>query len=201
MRVEKHRLEKRYIIDPGEYYVSDKPVVISTLLGSCVAACLFDGINKVMAMNHFLLTENTIASKKKIKDLSEVARYGIHAMEMIINGMLKLGAEKKYLKAKAFGGGNVLGFQLTKDNFFQIGEKNIQFIKEFLTKENIPLISSDLGGNHGRVIHFFGSDYSVYVRKIGSLETSNLINRDEKYWKKYNKEIKTKNTKIELWNS
>ncbi len=154
MRVEQLQLTKRYIIEPGEFHVSNEPVVISTLLGSCVAACLYDEVNKIIAMNHFLLTEDTIAYKRAPDKLGNIARYGIHAMEIIINGMLKLGAKKKYLKAKAFGGGNVLGYQIPKENFFQIGEKNTQFIKEFLICEKIPLVSSDLGGNNGRVIHF-----------------------------------------------
>ncbi len=198
MRVQHIKNEKRYVLDPGDHYITDKPIIISTLLGSCVSACLYDPINKVMGMNHFLLS-----NKRYMKDgalcLTEAGRYGVHAMEIIINGMINQGAARKYIKAKAFGGGNVLQPTAKKTGFFCVGEVNTRFIKEFLENEKIQLVTSDLGGNHGRVIRFYGSDYSVYVKKIGIRETDKIRKRDNKYWKQTIQKQKEKETEIELW--
>lgn len=199
MRIQKTLSSTKYILDPGDHYVSDKPIVISTLLGSCVAACLYDPINRVMAMNHFLLSNNRFKKEGSIIT-TEAGRYGIHAMELIVNGMLKFGAKKQNIKAKAFGGGNVLYQSMKSDNSFNIGEINSRFIVEFLENEKIPLVSSDLGGVSGRVILFFGSDYSVYVRKIETSETTKIIERDRDYWKSSLKDQQKISSDIELWN-
>ena len=107
MKVSTFKGLKRFTIDPGEYHVASGNVVISTLLGSCVAACLWDPVKRLIGMNHFLLA-NQRYSKSLSVIQSEAGRYGIHAMELLINAMLKAGADRANLQAKAFGGGNVL---------------------------------------------------------------------------------------------
>ena len=131
MRTETIDRHCRVILDPGEYYASNIPVTISTLLGSCVSACLFDPTNKVIGMNHFMLS-----SKRYSKDLpitqTEAGRYGTHSMELLINAMLKLGAEKHLLKAKAFGGSSLIGNGRDTSNFLCVGAVNSRFFREFL---------------------------------------------------------------------
>jgi chemotaxis protein CheD len=168
---------------PGEYYVTNRPATIHTLLGSCVSACLFDPVNKVVGMNHFLLSNRRYAMELPTC-LSEAGRYGIHAMELIINEMLKLGAKRSNLRAKAFGGGSIYLNPGVKDNFFCVGEVNTRFIREFLKNDGIPLVAEDLGGEKARVIHFIFGDYSVHVKKIGKDTASDLVKSERQFWLK-----------------
>lgn len=108
-------------IHPGEFYVTRKHLIISTLLGSCVAACLYDPVNKVAGMNHFMLS-NKRYSRDMPTCITEAGRYGVNAMELLINKMLNTGAEKKHLRAKAFGGGSLLPLKSQpKSNFLCAG--------------------------------------------------------------------------------
>ena len=169
------------IINPGEYYVSGKDEVITTLLGSCVATCLFDPVAKVIGMNHFLLSSKRYA-KNKAYYQTDAGRYGTHAMELLINQMLKAGAVRKRLEAKAFGGGNILALN-DKTNFSCVSEVNVRFIKEFLEFEKIPLTSQDLGGDTGRIVHFIQKDFTVLVRKLDPINAENVVNKDKIHWK------------------
>lgn len=162
MNIQPYKNTQRIILEPGEFYVSTTQEVISTLLGSCVATCLYDPVTDVMGMNHFLLAYQQ--SEHCVMD-SQAGKYGIHAMQLLINAMLQLGAKKHNLRAKCFGGANLLqkGYKIQEKG---IGSSNIEFIDHFLMSENIPVVSSSLGGMHGMNIHFIGEDYSVYMRKI-----------------------------------
>ncbi|WP_298036762.1 chemotaxis protein CheD [uncultured Desulfuromonas sp.] len=198
MRVEERGRFKRIIIEPGEYYVSDQEVVISTLLGSCVSACLYDPQKKIVGMNHFLLSNRRYARNMPIT-ISEAGRYGTHAMELLINEMIKLGARRENLKAKAFGGGSLLHVARQADNFCCVGEVNGRFIHEFLDNEGIPLVAADLGGNSGRVIHYSASDFSVYARKIHRERIGGLVKRDRQFWESKIKEQETTTAQPDLW--
>lgn len=126
----------------GEYKVSKDPsVVFSTVLGSCIAACIYDERNGVGGMNHFLLASSTANTAKS-------ARYGIHAMEMLINGLMKKGADRRVLKAKVFGGAKMSA------NLHDIGGNNADFVQQFLQDEGIPVVSSSVGGNSARRVRF-----------------------------------------------
>jgi chemotaxis protein CheD len=120
-------------------------------------------------------------------------------MELLINEMWKRGAQRGNLKAKAFGGGSVLKpVDAFTSSFFAVGEVNVRFIREFLQNENIPLVSSDLGGTAGRVINFFSGDFSVYVRKMA--ETGSKLGKKEgQYWKKTIQRQEETDTQIDLW--
>ncbi|MCP4754946.1 MAG: chemotaxis protein CheD, partial [Proteobacteria bacterium] len=144
MRIEHPNKKIHVTLSPGDYYVTDQDAVLSTLLGSCISACLYDPVNKVVGMNHFLLSR--VGYSKVPLYFTNAGRYGVHAMELVINGMLKLGAKRKYLKAKAFGGGNVLSSEFENGDNFSVGDINVRFIREFLATEKIPLLASDLGG-------------------------------------------------------
>jgi len=198
MRIRNCKHYKHVTINPGEYYVSNEKVVITTLLGSCVSACLYDPDNKITGMNHFLLSSIHYARNMPFCT-TDAGRYGIHSMELLINEMWNRGAKRGNLKAKAFGGGSVLK---TSDafinNYFTVGEVNVRFIQEFLQNENIPLVSSDLGGAVGRVINFHSEDYSVYVRKMVATGAK-LIKREEQYWKKSIQKQEESETQIDLW--
>ena len=182
---------------PGEYYASNKAVTVRTLLGSCVAACLYDPVNKVVGMNHFLLSNRRYAQNIPIV-LSEAGRYGIHAMELLINEMLKLGAKKKNLRAKAFGGGTIyLGPE--KDNFFCVGDVNTRFIREFLKNDGVPLVAEDLGGEKARIIHFLSDDYSVHVKKIEKTSAPGLVQEERQFWLKAIEKQEKAKAQPEVW--
>lgn len=188
---------KRINVEPGEYYSSTTPLVLSTILGSCVSCCLYDEHSGVFGMNHFLIS-SPISDRQVFS--SDAGRYGIHAMELLINSMLKLGAKRQSLKAKCFGGADILEIQHTK-----IGRKNIAFVRDFLTIEKIPLIGSDMGANVGRLIHFFGEDYSVYVKRNDKKSQKQIIrNSEQRYYEKLTNESndvqnKLTSKNIEYW--
>jgi chemotaxis protein CheD len=198
MRVQNWKQHKRIIIDPGEYYVSNEEVVITTLLGSCVSACLYDPYNKIVGMNHFLLSSRRY-SRDMPASTTDAGRYGIHSMELLINEMWNRGAQRGNLKAKAFGGGSVLKpVDAFTSSFLAVGEVNVRFIREFLQNENIPLVSSELGGKVGRVINFYSEDFSVYVRKMAETG-ANLVKREEQYWKETMQKQEETETQVDLW--
>ncbi|MGB2130693.1 MAG: chemotaxis protein CheD [Marinobacterium sp.] len=166
---------------PGGIEVSRDPeVVLTTLLGSCVAACLYDPVSGVFGMNHFLLASRSARQSQPL--LSAAGRYGVHAMELLINGMLKQGAERRRLQAKVFGGANVLNGQAGGQ--FAIGEVNARFVLEFLHSEGIPLVASDLGGRSGRQVHFHGRDFAVYVKLLQGSRGQDVVADETRYLKR-----------------
>ena len=115
---------------PGEFFVSDEDMLIVTTLGSCIAACLWDRERRIGGMNHFMLPEGD----------RDHGRYGSYAMELLINQLLKRGASRSTLEAKVFGGGAVIA-TMTSIN---VGERNTQFVLEYLRTERIPVVSKDV---------------------------------------------------------
>jgi len=198
MQIQNLKHYKKIIIGPGEYYATDKKVMLSTLLGSCVSACLYDPYNRIIGMNHFMLSGRYHNGDVPFC-VTDAGRYGVHSMELLINDMMKLGADRSRLHAKAFGGGSVLMADgSAKCDFFAIGDVNAQFIMEFLQNEKIPLISSDLGGVSGRVIYFDARDFSVHVRKIKRTIRS-IAEKEEQYWKRTVDRQKKSETCVNLW--
>jgi chemotaxis protein CheD len=177
---------KSVVIGPGQYYVAQEKVTISTLLGSCVAVCLWDSSTGIIGMNHYLLARKARSSAKGCEP-NEAGRYGIQAVELLINGMMKIGAQRQYLKAKVFGGASVMGDE-GKKGFFEIGEANSRFILEFLETDGIPLVASDLGGTRGRKIYFCSDDFAVYVRKIGKSKGREIAVAEMRFWENITKE-------------
>jgi chemotaxis protein CheD len=181
MKIETLGRFKHVTLEPGELYASKEPVTISTLLGSCVSACLYDPVHRIVGMNHFMLS-----SKRYSRDLpiyrSDAGRYGIHAMELLINEMMHIGAERKRLVAKIFGGATILQRTGSVGNFFCVGEVNCKFIKEFLAEERIPIHAQELGGDKGRVIHFTNGDFAVYLRRVERSNSERIAQRDRSCW-------------------
>ncbi len=176
------------VLAPGEYLATTDDVILSTLLGSCVAACLYDPVNRVIGMNHFLLAGNV--NKHDQYFLSEAGRYGINAMELLINEMMKLGAKRNLLKAKAFGGAHVL--RAIDSGFTGIPETNVRFIKTFLFTENIEMVTSDLGGEVGRKIFFFNGDYRVLLKKLDSSTATMTEEQEQQYLRQQKEKLQRK---------
>jgi chemotaxis protein CheD len=173
---------RRVVIHPGDHYATGGNELISTLLGSCVAACLYDPVARVAGMNHFLLANRRYAKNMPL-NITDAGRYGVHAMELLINDMYRLGAEKKRIRAKAFGGGAVFE-DVSTDNFLCVGEVNERFIREFLRTEGIPLEAEDLGGQQGRVIRFRTDTYAVYRKYIVKGATEKVEKKERGYWER-----------------
>ncbi|KXX64743.1 chemoreceptor glutamine deamidase CheD [Marichromatium gracile] len=159
---------------PGEYYVSNRDLLMVTVLGSCVGACVRDRVSGIGGINHFMLPDD---KREEDEQFGRSMRYGDYAMEMLINQLLKLGARRHNLEAKVFGGGNVLpGF---KNNM--VGERNANFVIDYLDTEGIPLVARDLLGNYPRKIYFFPSSGKVLVKRLRSLHNDTIIERELTY--------------------
>ena len=169
---------KRITIHIGGYYVSKEPSVVKTILGSCISVCLFESENKIGGMNHFMLPES-----KDLDNLDDYnnTRYGIYAMEVTLNDILKLGGKKSNITAKVFGGGNVLPG--VTSNVLKIADKNINFAKKFLSDENIPIISEDIGGNSPRKVFFFNTENKIMLKKLGAVSNEFSVEQEIKYSK------------------
>jgi len=198
MQISQRESGPHVTIMPGEFYVSNSDVTLHTLLGSCVAACLYDPVNKVIGMNHFMLSNRRYARHMPVF-LSEAGRYGMNAMELLINEMLKIGANKANLRAKVFGGGSIYLTSEAKDNFFFVGEVNSRFIREFLKTDGIPLMAEDLGGDNARIIHFLHKDYSVHVRRIIKSTASDVVRTEKQYWQKTIESQEKIKPAVEIW--
>ncbi|MDM7862185.1 chemoreceptor glutamine deamidase CheD [Alteromonas sp. ASW11-36] len=173
---DRHFQQEAIKILPGEFYATREKGIIVTVLGSCVSVCLRDPVANICGLNHFLLPSGT--DEGIAHDLmSESARYGVYAMELLINELLKLGARKSQLEAKVFGGGNVLK-GITMAN---IGQLNANFVLQYLRTEHIPIIAEDVLGDFPRKIYFFTETGEVKVRKIKSLNNTTIIDRESEY--------------------
>ncbi len=140
---------------PTQYLVVDDDTALTTTLGSCVAACIRDPLLKLGGMNHFLLPEGDAGD-------GAPARYGSYAMELLINDLLKRGANRRRLEAKVFGGANVLkGFTSNP-----VGTRNAEFVRQYLRDERIPVMAEDLCGIHPRKVWFFPSTGRVVVQRL-----------------------------------
>ena len=159
---------------PGEYYATTSGTLIVTVLGSCVSACIRDRVSGIGGMNHFLLPNDGSGQDNL---LSDSARYGVYAMEILINHLLKLGARRERLEAKVFGGGNVLK-GITSIN---VGERNAEFVLDFLRLERIPVIAQDLLDIYPRKVYFFSETGQVLIRKIKSLHNSTIMDLESAY--------------------
>lgn len=198
MRIESYQQGVRVAIDPGEYYSTRSPGVISTLLGSCVAACLFDPKLRLIGMNHFMLSNPRYALDLPIH-VTEAGRYGIHAMELLINDMMAKGTTRSRLRAKIFGGATIMNRESESSNFVCVGQVNCKFIREYLQSENIPVDAEDLGGDFGRVIHFSNGDFAVHRRKIGGARSKLLGLRDRECWQNSIERQQKALPQIDLW--
>jgi chemotaxis protein CheD len=153
---------------PGEYYVSNENLVIMTVLGSCIAACLWDSRMRIGGMNHFMLPDG---------DSMDVSgRYGSYAMELLINEMLKLGARRETLQAKIFGGAQVMHSFTTMN----VGERNTQFVVNYLHTERIPVVSEDVLDIYPRKVCFFPVTGKAMVKRLAHAHPEELVAQEKR---------------------
>jgi len=143
----------------GQIHVANEPTVIKTVVGSCIAVCLYDPALRLGGMNHFLLPTPCNGDRP-----ADLARFGIHAMELLIGAMQKSGGDRRRLQAKVFGGGHVLAFSAQTDS---VPAQNIRFIQQFLATERVPVLGWDLGGYLPRRVHFYTDTGAAYVKRLG----------------------------------
>lgn len=157
---------KRVNIIQGEYKVSTDPdVVLTTILGSCVAACIRDPVAGVGGMNHFLLP----GSVEALAAGGDATRYGVHLMELLINGLLKQGARKDRMEAKIFGGAKTIA------SFSNVGAQNAAFAEQFLRDERIQLVGSSTGGDHGRKLEYWPISGRARQHALTGAETQRTV--------------------------
>jgi chemotaxis protein CheD len=159
---------------PGEYYVTRRDMLIVTVLGSCVSACIRDRVSGIGGMNHFMLPES---GTENGDPLSSSARYGTYAMEVLINQLIKLGAKRPNLEAKVFGGGNVMR-HFTVHN---IGERNADFALEYLKTEKIRVVAQDLVGIYPRKVYFFPKTGKVLIKRLRNIHNNTIFEREKEY--------------------
>lgn len=167
-------------ISPGEYYYTDKDMLIVTVLGSCVSACIRDNVTGIGGMNHFMLPDSAAADKDS--PVSESMRYGTYAMEVLINQLLRNGARRENLEAKIFGGGNVLKSFTTMN----VGDRNAIFVRKYLKEEGIRILSEDLLDIYPRKVYYFPKTGRVLVKKLKTMHNDTLVRREEAYASKLN---------------
>ena len=157
---------------PGEYYVTSGDMVLATVLGSCVSACLRDSVLGIGGMNHFMLPD---AADPLVFDATAAMRYGAHAMQVLLSEVIRAGARRERLEAKVFGGGAVLASM----TLLNIGERNADFVLRYLLAERIRIAAQDLRGKLPRRINFFPFSGRVTVRKLRQQDNALLVQREE----------------------
>ncbi|CAM3890419.1 MULTISPECIES: chemoreceptor glutamine deamidase CheD [Pseudoalteromonas] len=174
---------------PGEFYVSKQDELISTVLGSCIAACVYDEKLGIGGMNHFMLPGAKALKEVHADDLN--CRYGNWAMEYLINEVLKNGASRSNLKIKLFGGGKIISAMT------DIGEGNIRFAQAYVEEESLNLISQDVGGPWPRKVIFHPQSGKAQVKKLRTMHNNTIEQREVRYL--HDIEAQDNKTDIELF--
>lgn len=149
---------------PGEYWVDTEDMLVMTTLGSCIAACLWDRQARVGGMNHFMLPEAS-------GNATDGGRYGSYAMELLINEMMKRGATRATMEAKVFGGGAVISGM----NSLNVGERNTQFVTDYLKTERIPIVSKDVLDVYPRKVCFLPASGKAMVKRLAAANPDMLV--------------------------
>ncbi|UVT14520.1 MAG: chemoreceptor glutamine deamidase CheD [Nitrospira sp.] len=157
---------------PGEFFVSREPMVVYTVLGSCISACIRDPIIRVGGMNHFMLPE----PKENAHDSwGESTRYGSFAMESLINEILKRGGIKSRLEIKLFGAGRIY------DGHIDVGDKNAKWVIQYLKSEGLTVLKTDLGDVFPRKVYYFTESGRVLLKKIERIKNRTIFERENEY--------------------
>jgi chemotaxis protein CheD len=157
---------------PGEFFVSRDPMIVYTVLGSCISACIRDPVAGVGGMNHFMLPE----PKEKARDSwGESTRYGFYAMELLLNEILKLGGLKSRLELKLFGAGKIYDGQM------DVGARNTEWVLNYVKTEGLSMVGRDLGGVYPRKIYYFTESGRVLMKKIERLKNQTIYDRELEY--------------------
>lgn len=169
---------KKVNIHIGGVCASHSPMVVRTVLGPCIAACLFDPVSLIGGMNHFMLPSGA-------EDTGLPTRFGVHAMEMLINQLMQLGADRCRLQAKVFGGADVLR---TQGAHLKVAEKNRRFVHEFLETERISLVARRVGGVDPLQVYFFTHTGKVLVRALQREGVEQILDQESRYRAKLTEE-------------
>ncbi len=153
----------------GGVHASAQPVIVRTVLGSCISVCLWDRETGIGGMNHFLLPTGDSQG-------GDPARFGVHAMDRLIGVMMRLGADRQRFVAKVFGGAHVLDIA---ESTLGVPQRNIAFIREFLEHDRIPVVAEDVGGYQPRDVRFYTATSRVRVRRVGAARAQARLNRAE----------------------
>ena len=157
---------------PGEFFVSRDPMIVYTVLGSCISACIRDPVAGVGGMNHFMLPE----PKEKGRDSwGESTRYGSYAMESLINEILKRGGLKRRLEVKLFGAGKIY------ESNIDIGARNAEWVVMFLRMEGLVPTKTDLGDVFPRKVYYFTDSGRVLMKKIERIKNQTIFDRESAY--------------------
>ena len=162
----------RITINIGGLHASCKPLLLDTVLGSCISACLYDPVSGIGGMNHFMLPEGADPENPTS------ARYGVNAMELLISQLMKLGGERRRFQAKVFGGGHVLKIRESLDG---VPQRNIDFVRRFLETEQIPVIKEDVGGYQPRRVLFHTHTGKVFLKYLGNNEAERTAEEEMVY--------------------
>ena len=162
----------RITINIGGLHASCKPLLLDTVLGSCIAACLYDPVSGIGGMNHFMLPEGAVPENPTS------TRYGVNAMELLISHLMKLGGERRRFQAKVFGGGHVLKIRESLDG---VPQRNIDFVRLFLETEQIPVIREDVGGYQPRRVLFHTHTGKVFLKYLGNNEAERTAEEEMVY--------------------
>jgi chemotaxis protein CheD len=162
---------------PGEYYITRSDEAISTVLGSCVSACVRDPTLGLGGMNHFMLPEDAAGGADDWLDpaIGLATRYGSYAMESLINGLMRLGAARERLEIKLFGGGRILA------GMTGVGERNIEFIRSYMALEGYRVAAADLGGTQPRKLIYFPASGRARQRKLRPVENRIVSHHEQLY--------------------
>jgi len=162
---------------PGEYYVTFSDEVISTVLGSCISVCICDKKLGIGGMNHFMLPENKNGSGDEWQDkqIGRATRYGVDAMEHLVNDILKNGGRKNHFEIKICGGGRMM------EKMSDVGKGNIEFIQNYLRNEGYKITSEDVGNIFPRKVRYFPKTGQLQVKKLQSLYNDTIYKRENDY--------------------
>lgn len=159
---------------PGEFYVTCNDEVITTVLGSCISACIRDPIFGIGGMNHFMLPISADGGWGG-ETAGNATRYGNFAMEHLINEILKNGGARQNLEVKIFGGGKVLA------NMTNVGQRNIDFVKEYIRVEGLKLLAEDVGDVFPRKVQYNPLTGKVRIKKLRSTYSQTVAEREREY--------------------
>ncbi len=172
-RMQDHRFPHEIAaILPGEFFVSAEPMIVYTVLGSCVSACIRDPLAGVGGMNHFMLPQPKNASTDS---WGESTRYGSYAMESLINDILKRGGVKSRLEVKLFGAGRIY------DGNIDVGARNAEWVLEYIKTEGLTACKTDLGDILPRKIYYFTESGRVLMKKIENVKNDTIATRERDY--------------------
>ena len=162
---------------PGEYYVTQSDEGVYTTLGSCISACIRDRVSGVGGMNHFMLPASgrEEPSAWTATGLGAATRYGNYAMEHLINVILRNGGIRKNLEVKIFGGGRIL------ENMTDVGQRNIDFVRDYLKTESLSIVAEDVGEVFPRMVVFFPATGKARVKRLRSLHNNVIAHQEQAY--------------------